>query len=163
VLLTTALGLLVGAWLGRARWLIAIGLVAAIALGISTLAESSGVERFQGATVVWRPTTVAELTDRYENNFGDATLDLRGVDLGTATRDITAQVNFGRLVVFVPPDADVTAFTDVNAGDSTVFGQKWSGVQGSGREVTDLGPDGPGGGELRLFLHVNAGELEVRR
>ncbi|HEX2772724.1 MAG TPA: hypothetical protein VHN18_09880, partial [Micromonosporaceae bacterium] len=163
VLVTTALGLLVGAWFGRARWLIAIGLVAAIALGISTVGESSGVERLQGATVVWRPTTVAELIDRYENNFGDATLDLRAVDLGTAQRDITAQVNFGRLVVLVPPSADVTAFTDVNAGDSTVFGQRWSGVQGSGREVTDLGPDGPGGGQLRLFLHVNAGELEVRR
>jgi hypothetical protein len=163
MLVTTALGLLVGAWLGRARWLIAIGLVAAIALGISTLAESSGVEGFQGDPVIWRPTTLAEVTDRYENSFGDATLDLRGVNLGTAQRDITAQVNFGRLVVLVPRDADVTAFTDVNAGDSTVFGQKWSGVQGSGREVTDLGPDGPGGGELRLFLHVNAGELEVGR
>jgi hypothetical protein len=163
VLVTTALGLLVGAWFGRARWLIAIGLVAAIALGISTLAEASGVDRLRAGTVVWQPTTVGQLSDHYENNFGDATLDLRAVDMGTAKRDITVQVNFGRLVVLVPRDADVTAFTDVNAGDSTVFGQRWSGLHGSGREVTDLGPDGPGGGELGLYLHVNAGELEVRR
>jgi phage shock protein PspC (stress-responsive transcriptional regulator) len=163
VLVTTALGLLVAAWFGRARWLIAIGLVAAIALGIATLAESSGVSRVQATTVVWQPTTLAELTDQYENSFGDATLDLRAVDLGAAEREVTARVNFGRLVVLVPPEADVTAFADVNAGDATVFGQKWSGVHGSGRELTDLGPDGRGGGELRLLLHVNAGQLEVRR
>jgi hypothetical protein len=163
VLVTTALGLLVGAWLGRARWLIALGVVAAIALGISTFAESSGVSSARATTVVWRPTTLAELTDRYENSFGDATLDLRALDLGTAEREVTVRLNFGRLVVFVPPEADVTAFTDVNAGDSTVFGQRWNGLHGSGREVTDLGPDGRGGGVLRLFLHVNAGQLEVRR
>jgi phage shock protein PspC (stress-responsive transcriptional regulator) len=163
VLVTAALGLLVGAWVGRARWLIAIGLVAALALGISTLAESPGIERLEGGPVTWRPTTVAELNDRYENNFGDATLDLRAVDLGAERREITAQVNFGRLVVLVPQDADVTAIADVNAGDARVFGQQWSGMHGSGREVTDLGPDGRGGGELQLFLHVNAGELEVQR
>lgn len=163
VLVTTALGLLVGAWFGRARWLIAIGLAAALALGISTLAESSDAERLRGGPVLWRPTSVDELASGYENNFGDATLDLTAVDFMPNGPTVTAKVNFGRLVVIVPRDVDVTAVTDVNAGDATIFGQRSGGMQGAAREVTDLGPDGPGGGTLRLYLHVNAGELEVRR
>jgi Cell wall-active antibiotics response 4TMS YvqF len=163
ILVTTALGLLVGAWFGRARWLIAIGLAAALALGISTFAESADVQRLSGGPVLWRPTSVGELASGYENSFGDATLDLTAVDFTADAPPVTVRVNFGRLVVVVPQQVDVTAVTDVNAGDATVFGERWSGMQGAAREVTDFGPDGRGGGTLHLDLHVNAGELEVRR
>ncbi|WP_201749794.1 PspC domain-containing protein [Micromonospora sicca] len=162
-LATMGLGLLVGTWFGRARWLIALGLVTAAALGVATVAESYDRVRGIDGDVTWAPTDYRDLATRYENNFGDAVLDLRGVDFDKKETQITVAINFGEATVVVPPNVDVTTVADVNAGDATVFGRRSGGMDGNLRESTDVGPDGPGGGELRLLIHVNAGNLEVTR
>ncbi|MGC5021743.1 PspC domain-containing protein [Micromonospora sp. DT47] len=162
-LATIGLGLLVGTWFGRARWLIALGLLTAAALGVATVAESYDRIRGVDGTVTWSPADYRKLATRYENSFGDATLDLRAVNFAQRDTEITVVVNFGAATVVVPPNVDVTTVTDVKAGDATVFGRRTAGVNGRSREVTDLGPDGAGGGKLRLYVHVNAGNLEVTR
>ncbi|MET7467717.1 PspC domain-containing protein [Micromonospora sp. NPDC005686] len=163
VLATIGLGLLVGTWFGRARWLIALGLVTAAALGIATVAESYDRVRGIDGNVTWAPTDLRDLASRYENNLGDATLDLRGIDFDKQDVQVTVDVNLGNATVVVPPNVDVTTVADVNAGDATVFGQRNGGLGGPQWETTDVGPDGPGGGKLRLYVHVNAGKLEVTR
>ncbi|MEV6800820.1 PspC domain-containing protein [Micromonospora rifamycinica] len=163
VLATIGLGLLVGTWFGRARWLIALGLVAAAALGVATVAESYDRVRGVDGAVTWAPTSYRELADRYENSFGDATLDLRAVDFDKQDTDLTVVVNFGEALIVVPPNVDVTAVTNVKAGEATVFGQRTAGLEGRARQLTDLGQNGPGGGTLRLTVQVNAGNLEVTR
>ncbi|MEH0845984.1 PspC domain-containing protein, partial [Micromonospora sp. CPCC 205711] len=162
-LATIGLGLLVGTWFGRARWLIALGLVTTAALGVATVAESYDRIRGVDGTVTWSPADYRALATRYENSFGDATLDLRAVDFTNRDAEITVVVNFGEGTVVVPPNVDVTTVTEVRAGDATVFGQRPAGTDGRSREVTDLGADGAGGGKLRLYVHVNAGNLEVTR
>lgn len=162
VLITIALGLLVGAWFGRARWLIALGLVAAAALGISTLAESYEVDRAH-SPVVWQPASHEALAVRYQTRFGDATLDLRQVDFTGQSSEVTVRVNFGKLRVMVPPEVDTTVVAEVDAGEARIFGSSWSGVDNRSREVTDLGADGAGGGSLRLLLQVTAGDVQVAR
>ncbi|WP_446216873.1 PspC domain-containing protein [Micromonospora sp. IBHARD004] len=162
-LATIGLGLLVGTWFGRARWLIALGLVTAAALGVATVAESYDRVRGIDGDVTWAPTDYRDLATRYENNFGDAVLDLRGVDFDKKETQIVVAINFGEATVVVPPNVDVTTVADVNAGDATVFGRRSGGLDGNLRESTDVGPDGPGGGKLRLLIHVNAGNLEVTR
>ncbi|MET7967960.1 PspC domain-containing protein [Micromonospora sp. NPDC005305] len=162
-LATIGLGLLVGTWFGRARWLIALGLVTAAALGIATVADSYDRVRGIDGNVTWAPADYRDLADRYENNFGDAVLDLRGVDFDKKDTQVTVEVNFGKATVVVPPNVDVTTVADVNAGDATVFGRRTGGLNGRQWENTDLGPDGRGGGTLRLLVHVNAGNLEVTR
>lgn len=162
-LATIALGLLVGTWFGRARWLIALGLVTAAALGTATVAESYDRIRGVDGAVTWAPTDYRDLADRYENSFGDAVLDLRGIDFAKRDSQVTVAVNFGQATVVVPPNVDVTTVADVNAGDATVFGNRSGGLDGRLRESTDVGADGPGGGTLRLYIHVNAGNLEVTR
>ncbi|MFG3696915.1 PspC domain-containing protein [Micromonospora sp. NPDC047620] len=162
-LATIGLGLLVGTWFGRARWLIALGVVAAAALGVATVAESYDRVRGVDGNVTWAPTDHRDLAVRYENSFGDATLDLRAVDFDKKNTEITVSVNFGECTVVVPPNVDVTTVTDVNAGDAVVFGKRSGGLDGPLRETTDLGADGAGGGTLRLYVHVNAGNLEVTR
>ncbi|SBT51245.1 PspC domain-containing protein [Micromonospora narathiwatensis] len=162
-LATIGLGLLVGTWFGRARWLIALGLVAATALGIATVAESYDRVRGIDGRVTWAPPDYQALAVRYKNNFGDAVLDLRAVDFAEKDTEITVEINFGKLSVVVPPKVDVTTVADVNAGDATVFGKRSSGLNGPKWESTDLGPDGRGGGTLRLLIHMNAGDLEVTR
>ncbi|MEV4771975.1 PspC domain-containing protein [Micromonospora humida] len=163
VLATIGLGLLVGTWFGRARWLIALGLVAAAALAVATVAESYDRVRGVDGAVTWAPTSYRELADRYENSFGDTTLDLRAVDFDKQDTDITVVVNFGAATIVVPPNVDVTVVTNVKAGEATVFGRRSAGFEGQARQVTDLGPDGAGGGTLRLTVQVNAGNLEVSR
>ncbi|MFI7436521.1 PspC domain-containing protein [Micromonospora haikouensis] len=162
-LATIGLGLLVGAWFGRARWLIALGLVTASALGVATVAESYDRVRGVDGDVTWAPTDRRDLADRYENNFGDAVLDLRAIDFDKQETQITVAINFGKATVVVPPNVDVTTTADVNAGDATIFGNRSGALDGRLRETTDLGADGPGGGKLRLYVHVNAGDLEVTR
>ena len=67
-------------------------------------------------------------------------LDLRAVDFDKRDTDLTVAVNFGEATVVVPPNVDVTAVTNVKAGEATVFGRRTSGMEGQGRQVTDLGP-----------------------
>ncbi|MFG2057699.1 PspC domain-containing protein [Micromonospora sp. NPDC048930] len=162
-LATIGLGLLVGTWFGRARWLIALGLVTAAALGIATVAESYDRVRGIDGNVTWAPTDYRDLATRYQNNFGDAVLDLRAIDFDKKDTQIAVEVNFGQATVVVPPNVDVTTMADVNAGDATVFGRRTGGLNRPQWETTDLGPDGPGGGTLRLLIRVNAGDLEVTR
>jgi hypothetical protein len=162
-LVTIALGLLIGAWLGRARWLIALGLLTAAALGVSTLTESYPQVRDESADVNWQPASYEDLADRYGNRFGDAVLDLRSVTFDGRDTQVTAAVDFGKLRVILPPNVDVDARVDVKAGDARVFNTGWSGFEQPARTVTDAGPDGPGGGKLRLVVHVNAGNVEVHR
>ncbi len=163
ILVTIALGLLVGAWFGRARWLIALGLPAVIALGISTIAESQLPNSAFGKTVVWAPSSSQAMAERYSNPFGDALLDLRQVDFTGLDVEVTVQVDFGSVEVIVPPNVDVTTTARINAGDAQIFDSAWSGVDLPHREVTDLGPDGLGGGKLLLHINVNAGKAEVHR
>ncbi|MFI2709844.1 PspC domain-containing protein [Micromonospora sp. NPDC018662] len=162
-LATIGLGLLVGTWFGRARWLIALGLVTAAALGVATVAESYDRVRGIDGNVTWAPPDRRDLADRYENNLGDAVLDLRAIDFDKQDIQVTVDVNLGNATVVVPPNVDVTTVADVNAGDASVFGRHTGGLSGRRWESTDAGADGPGGGKLRLYVHVNAGNLEVTR
>ncbi|PZG09167.1 hypothetical protein C1I95_29300, partial [Micromonospora craterilacus] len=158
------LGLLVGTWFGRARWLIALGLVSAAALGVATVAESYDRVRGVGGSVTWAPTEHRDLAVRYEQSFADAVLDLRAIDFDQQDTEITVVINFGEATVVVPPNVDVTATAQLTAGDANIFGERRSwGMDNQPRETVDLGADGPGGGKLRLNLHINAGHMEVTR
>ncbi|WP_432050598.1 PspC domain-containing protein [Verrucosispora sp. NA02020] len=163
VLAVIALGLLVGTWFGRARWLIALGLVASAALGVATVAESYDRVRGVDGTVTWAPTDHRDLAVRYEQSFSDAVLDLRAVDFDQKDTEITVVINFGEATVVVPPNVDVTTNAHVTAGDANVFGQRTGGLDNRLTEIVDLGADGVGGGKLRLNLQINAGHMEVTR
>ncbi|MFD0740558.1 PspC domain-containing protein [Phytohabitans flavus] len=164
VLVTVGLGLLVGTWFGRGRWLIALGFIAAAALGISTIAESQ-VGRYEssGSDVVWQPRAAQTMAERYEHNFGSAVLDLSKVDFTGQDETIMVHVSFGDLKVIVPPNVDTTVHAEVTAGDAHIFENKSGGIQASPGEITDLGPDGEGGGKLNITIKVNAGSAEVHR
>ncbi|WBB55032.1 PspC domain-containing protein [Verrucosispora sp. WMMD573] len=157
------LGLLVGTWFGRARWLIALGLVTAAALAVVTVVESYDRVRGVDGAVTWAPTNHRDLANRYEQSFGDAVLDLRAIDFDQQETEITVAINFGEATVVLPPNVDVTAVTQVTAGDADVLGQRTQGMDNRSTDIVDLGPDGAGGGRLRLNLHVNAGHMEVTR
>ncbi|MFV2008917.1 MULTISPECIES: PspC domain-containing protein [unclassified Micromonospora] len=161
VLATIAVGLLVGAWIGRARWLIALGLTAAAAVGVSSLVESA--KEATSEPVVWKPASYGQVDSRYAATFGDAVLDLRNVDFTDRQKNLTVSLSFGKLRVYLPDEVDVRTETDMNAGNASVLGHRWDGFEQGSRVVEDLGSDGTGGGRLTLRIEINAGDLEVIR
>ncbi len=160
-LVTIALGLVVGAWFGRARGLIALALLATIGLGISSANERLGVDGFTDP-VTWQPRTVSGIADRYETPVGDATLDLRQVDFTGQTMETSVIMHGGTLKVLLPPKVDTVASVDVDFGSSTLFGDVADGPD-LAHEVTDHGLDGVGGGDLRLNVKMDLGDVEVIR
>ncbi|MEU8077546.1 PspC domain-containing protein [Catellatospora citrea] len=157
------LGLVIGAWFGRARGYILIGIVLALVLPMVAATGDWSRERTQAGTVTWMPTSLEELHDRYEHRFGEATLDLTGLDLTGQDVEVSAQITGGALKVVVPPDVDVTVVAQVNLADADVFGRSISGA-GQRDTQTSLGDDGkPGPGKLLLKLDVNLGHAEVIR
>ena len=159
-LAVVAVGLIVGAWYGRARWLIAIGIVLSIVLSIAAAADRADV---RGGTTTWHPTTVELLEPTYTIGAGSAVLDLSTLDF-TGRRDtVDVRVGVGDLTIIVGSRVDVRIEASVDIGNGDVFGTQWNGVGQSTRTFADNGSDGPGGGELFIQASVDVGNLEVRR
>lgn len=159
-LVTIALGLIMGAWLGRARGLIALALLTTIGLAVST-----GTERWGGelGSSVYRPATVGAVADRYDFSLGRATLDLRDVDFTSQQQSVTLTMKVGELRVLLPPTVDTTAALQMQNGKAEILGKRFDGREVNSQSITDLGVDGPGGGTLNLDLQMDTGVVEVVR
>ncbi len=161
-LLVVGGGLLVGAWVGRARWLIAVGLVLALALGLSVAARDAGLADGVGERR-WTATGDAS----YSLGAGEAVLDLTALE-DRRQVDVDAEVGVGRLLVLVPKGARVTGEAEVGVGELLQ-------VFDDGRR-RDLNPDDDTdvsrrfsfdgsveGPVVELDLEVGMGQIEVRR
>lgn len=154
--------LVAGAWVGRSRGLIVVGLVLAVFTAGALAADRAGQYGRDRVDVTVRPTSVAELPASAEYGVGSATYDLRGIDFTTADASMRLSIGAGELVVIVPPDVDVTVDASAGLGATTLFTDS-SGGPGQNRTLVDRGADGVGGGSLDLTLQAGLGHLEVRR
>jgi hypothetical protein len=156
------IGLLIGTWIGRARGLIGLGIVLALVLPVSVVADGFDLESVGRVHI--QPETVDQLpTGPQEYGVGSVVYDLSQLELTEAdniTVDITHGV--GELRFVVPPDADVTVNAEVGLGGIEAF-KAISGGPGSSRQITDLGDDGAGGGAITLNLDLGIGKVEVNR
>jgi hypothetical protein len=159
-LVTIALGLIVGAWLGRARGLIALALIASLGLGVS-----NGVERWgdEVGNSVYRPQSVAAIADRYDFTAGNATLDLRDIDFTGQQQTVALTMKLGQLRVLLPANVDTTATLGLDTGRAMILGKEFDRRSVANETVTDLGSDGTGGGTLKLDLQMDTGNVEVLR
>jgi len=160
-LAVVGVGLTIGAWYGRARGFIVLGLVLSLLLP----AVASGpdmAQRSRGGSVVWNPSTPDRVSEHYEHRFGEATLDLTGVDFTGQNKEISADISFGQLRILLPPNVDTRVASDVSFGDASVFGRDINGV-GVDQSNEDTGADGEGGGNLLIRLNVRFGHAEVTR
>jgi hypothetical protein len=164
VLAVIGLGLVIGAWFGRSRGLIPLGvilsLVAAVAGGVNGRVPDMS---HGNGDLTLTPAVLASVEDDYHQNLGDFTLDLRNVDFTGADKHITITMNAGDLKVLVPPKVDTTVIAKVSAGDAKVFGSQWGGLGTARRTIVDDDTDGPGGGTLTLDITQKLGDLEVHR
>ena len=157
-LLLTGGALVVGGWRGRARWLIPVGLVLAVALAAASLIDvpirgGSGAVRF-------RPTTLADVQSPYRLAAGNMTVDLGGLDLGGSTVTVVASVAAGHVLVTVPARAAVDIDAHVGGGSLQLLGHQDDGLDVR-RQMSD--PGAPDGGRVVLRVRAGFGLVEVRR
>ncbi|MFI5957856.1 PspC domain-containing protein [Cryptosporangium sp. NPDC051539] len=157
-----AAGLLVGTWFGRARWLIPIGVILTLMLGVSAAAENSDGGHQGRRDVSYAPTALEQVMPQYQLGAGDFELDLRNIDFNGVTRTIEINTGLGDTKVQLPPDVDVTVDYDMGAGDAEVFDHDDSGL-GINGVYSDYGANGADTSDLKLVIHHGAGDLEVSR
>jgi phage shock protein PspC (stress-responsive transcriptional regulator) len=153
-LLVVAAALFVGAWWGRAKPLIAIGVLFTIAAAGASLVD---VPLKGGAgDRTWDP--VASVRPAYRLGVGDATLDLTNV---AGDRVHTkASVGIGHLRVVVPHDATVDIDAHAGLGEVRVLGRTADGTDAE-RSVQEAGSElGP---HVTLDVRVGVGQVEVVR
>ena len=127
-LLLTGVALLIGARRGRQGGLISLGVVLTVAL-TAIAAVDIGVD-FEGGfgDQTERPSTIAQLEDRYSHIFGSLTVDLRRVEFPEGSTDLDISTVFGSVVVRLPEDVGVRVEASAIFGSAEVFGSEISGV-----------------------------------
>lgn len=159
----TGLGLVVGAWFGRSRGLVALGVgLAFVLVPVATLerADISGLdEAFVQDTI--EPTSARAIDGRtFEHGVGDITYDLSEIDFTDRSADLTIQMGSGNLQVTVPDEVAVELDARVGMGQVDAFGSASSGV---GVSRTQDYPGEADGGTLRLDIEMGFGNVEVDR
>ncbi|MGN6331972.1 MAG: PspC domain-containing protein [Motilibacteraceae bacterium] len=157
----TGLGLVVGAFAGRARGLIALGLVLTLLLTAATVARAAFGSSAAIGERTWAPTSAATTDPSYDIGIGSGVLDLSQVrpdgELG-----VSAHVGVGELVVTVPRDVAVDVVGRAGAGEVRMpDGATTSGTDAQRTWSSDGA--GTATGRLVLDLTVGLGNLEVRR
>ena len=157
-LLALGIGLTIGAWWGRARLLILLGIAALPAAAVAaflTVPPEGGL-----ADEAFRPENVAEVQPAYHLLGGRLLLDLTALEAGHDAVTVAASVGIGDLYVMVPRDATVQVDGTVQGGQLVLIGRVHSGT-GLADRVSDAG-DG-GGTTLILDLEVGIGSVWVER
>jgi len=159
-------GLVLGAWIGRSRGLIGLGVLLGLALGPAVLADAvvgPGWRDWQNANDIRvAPRAPDELSPAYEFGTGSIRLDLTELDFEGEDVATMIDLGAGEVIVTVPDDVDVVADAAVGLGDLIIFDRRSSGFE-PGDAFTDLGADGAGGGRLELSIDLGLGKVEVRR
>lgn len=158
-LLVVGLGLLVGAWFGRSRSLIAAAIPLALVL-TAVAAVDVPVRGGVGERIV-APTSLAQVDSPYRLGMGDLRLDLRELPVAGGQVPIEASVGVGQLLVLVPADAGLEVTTHVHVGDIVTPDDRDTG--GFDTDRTYRAAPQLGSPTYDLDLQVGIGQIEVRR
>lgn len=152
------LGLIASAFIGRARPLIPIGLLALVGLGLAPVIDAGLGGGFGPRE--YNIVSMDDLRPTYEVGGGYLDLDLRRLEL-TEDRTVELAVGGGYAEVVVPSDVNVIVVAESGAGYVDVFGREQSGVNASiERSADGAAADGP---TLTIDATVTFGYVEVRR
>ena len=151
------IGLVVGGWVGRARWLIIIGVLLLPALWFTSFWPDNF--SFSAGEVRYAPASVAEVATPYDLGMGQMTLDLSGMTAEELAEVgvIEASLGMGEMVVRLP--TDVGAVIEADVGMGAVEGP-FDQAAGLGVEVTRrVGPEPT---TLVIRAEVGAGVVNVQ-
>ena len=149
------LGLIVGAFVGRARWLILVGV-----LGLPFLFGSPALEYdfrdWDSSTSSHIPASFGELQDDYDHSFGEMVIDLSALPWDGENVDIDIDMSIGSLRVLLPEDVAVTGLAEVGIGHVEFHRAQSSGLS------PELSLNSPGSrGSINLEASVAIGEIDI--
>ena len=155
-------GLIVGAWWGRARWLIWIGVLMFPLVAFFSLIDLSMVS-FEGEVgqLNERPREQVDLAGGYELLAGEATIDLGDFEFspGDDAR-LVIDMAVGDTTVLVPRDVYVEADLSLQAGQIVFFDS-----ERAGQGVSIVDSDGDPESDARLTLEIDGalGQIQIDR
>jgi len=132
------LGLIVGGFVGRARWLILIGALLVPTLLFSPVFEYEWNTDEFDRTV--SPDTFTELEDSYALEVGNLVIDLTDLPWDGETVDLVARVDAGNIEIWIPPGVGLEGEASVDVGHVGAFGRESSGLGGPALEFDTPGP-----------------------
>lgn len=157
-LLFTGGAMVVGAWRGRARWLIPVAMVLGFGLCVASVIDVPVTGEI--GTRRYRPAALSEMRDTYRLGIGEIIVDLRDVDLAGRNESVLVTDGIGHLVVIMPDGPEVVVLGHAGAGDLRLFDKESDGTHVNRRVVS---PGREGAGSLTVRARVGAGQVEVRR
>jgi phage shock protein PspC (stress-responsive transcriptional regulator) len=164
-LLVLGLGLIVGAFVGRGRWLILPGMLLVPIVLFTVVAFPNGWQSWDlddGQAVGERtesPATLDQLQESYQLGAGELSLDLTGLgpDLARAGETtLRVQVGAGQIRIDLPDGVDLEVTGRVGAGKVDVLG-----VTGEGLGVNRTAERAPDDARGRLIIDAQVGFGEI--
>ena len=173
------LGLVVGAWYGRAGGLVAMGIVLVPVVLVALISDtvefgtsdngpvvlvslvSDTVEFSTSGDGYHRPAGANEIPDAYRLGIGSLVVDLREVDFTGRVVEVEAEVGIGELTVYLPQD--VAADVSGRVGMGSI--RTWDHLGATSRQGIGLASDYASEGAdgmIILDASVGLGEIEVR-
>jgi phage shock protein PspC (stress-responsive transcriptional regulator) len=153
--------LLVGAFVGRPGGLIFLGIVAALALAVSSAGEEYGWD--QRTDRVERPQSAAALPSEYRMSVGSMVVDLTEIDNLQALdgRDLDIQAGFGEILVIVPDGVDVNVDSNISLGGDIAVGDNQR--NGNSPQLTDQIDGGVDVPDMTIDIELAAGRIDVHQ
>ncbi len=151
------IGLLVGGFIGRARWLIVVGVIAIPMMLFSPVFEYRwNSDEFDQTEV---PATFAELENGYSMDIGNLVIDLRELPWQGEIVELEVSVDAGNVEIRLPRGVGLTGTAEVSVGQVSGLGQETSGI---GNPTLNF--DAPGRlGLVDLDASVDVGNIEITR
>jgi phage shock protein PspC (stress-responsive transcriptional regulator) len=149
------LGLIVGGFVGRARWLI---IPAAIL--IPTMVFSPAFEYewdSENFDRTYSPDTFDELESSYALEVGSLVIDLTDLPWSGEEVDLNVTVDAGNIEILVPPGVGIEGEANVDIGRVAAFGRESSGLGSPGLTFDNPGPDGT----VVLDAEVDLGNIDI--
>ncbi|MEA2292981.1 MAG: hypothetical protein QOE86_620 [Solirubrobacteraceae bacterium] len=156
IVIATGVALVIGGFMGGARWLIVPAVVMAIPLAVVSAADldlTGGVGKRD-----YRPSSMADLRSSYRLGAGELRLDLRDVGLPAGTTALKLHVGAGRIELTVPDSVCVQSDVRVGAGEVDRFDRIDSGLD------VRVGQHPRPAGDASLLVvnaHVGAGQVQI--
>jgi phage shock protein PspC (stress-responsive transcriptional regulator) len=152
--------LLVGAWFGRSRGLIATGLLLTLFAG--TLSAIDVPMRGDIGEHIVHPAAIGQLDGRYRLAVGHLELDLTGTRLDGTRHKVELTDAIGFIEVLVPANARVEIKARSDVGAVRVLGRPEISGTHSHIDVVD-DPPGSTGPRILIDAHVGFGAIKVAR
>ncbi|MEX1124658.1 MAG: PspC domain-containing protein [Acidimicrobiia bacterium] len=151
------IGLLVGAFVGRARWLILVGVIMVPTMLFSPVFEYEWTsENFDRAI---EPVSFTELADSYSLELGNLYIDLRELPWDGETIDLNVSVDAGNVEIRLPEGVGLTGSAEVSLGRVAGPGRESSGFDNPALMFNTPGQRGT----VNLNARVDIGNIEISR